>query len=376
MSKSLTLFLCLIFCFLFFDFAKAKSLEGSDLNYVFEEGAHGYEVYRIPAIVKAKSGKLLAFAEARKFKRNGDSGDIDLVLKTSDDHGKTWSPMRVIWDDGVNTCGNPVPIVDEKTGRIHLLLSWNHGDDRWGALIAGEGKDVRRAFYTWSDDEGESWKDPEEITNDIKDASWDWYGTGPVHGIQLKKGPYKGRLISPNYFTVMKNGKRVDYSHVAFSDDQGEAWLAGAPTQLDDVGECTVAELADGRLILNMRASSGTFRKFCISEDGGETWGDLQTDRSLLDPSCQGSLYSDLWKGRDVLLFANAANVERRDMTVKSSFDDGLSWSKEILIHEGPSAYSDLTMTNRGQIALLFEGGKGRPYEGIAIELIDIENFK
>src|SRR5699024_11146515 len=72
-----------------------------DKTMLYQEGTNGYEVYRIPAIVKTEQGTLLAFAEARKLKSNGDSGDIDLVVKSSDDDGKTWSDMRIIWDEGM-----------------------------------------------------------------------------------------------------------------------------------------------------------------------------------------------------------------------------------------------------------------------------------
>src|SRR5699024_6542106 len=138
---------------------------GDSFNYIYRENTGGFQVYRIPAIVKTNSGKLLAFAEARKLRSNGDTGDIDMVVKISDDNGKTWGNMITIWDDGVNTCGNPVPIVDKTTGKIHLLMTWNNGADDWGALTTGTGKDTRRVFYTSSDDEGTTWAIPKEITS-------------------------------------------------------------------------------------------------------------------------------------------------------------------------------------------------------------------
>lgn len=345
-------------------------------NYVFKEESNGYQVFRIPAIVKSTDGKLLAFAEARKLRSNGDSGDIDMVVKVSEDNGKTWGDMITIWDDGLNTCGNPVPIVDKETGRIHLLLTWNHGDDRWGDLTNGTGKDTRRAFYTWSDDEGQTWEEPREITESVKNKEWDWYGTGPVHGIQISKGEHKGRLISPNYFTVRKDGSRKDYSHVIYSDDHGNTWKSGSQTVEGGVGECTVTELSDGKLMLNLRAGSGTARKFCISDDGGETWGPMQTDYNLIDPSCQGVLFTDHGDNALPLYFANAASAERKNMAVKKSLDNGKTWSAELVVHEGPSAYSDLVVTEDGKVALLYEGGVGRPYEGIALKLIDVSEFK
>lgn len=344
-------------------------------DYVYREGTLGYQVFRIPAIVKSKSGNLLAFAEARKLRSNGDSGDIDMVVKISEDHGVTWSEMITIWDDGMHTCGNPVPILDEETGRIHLLMNWNHGDDRWGDLVKGTGQDVRRVFYTWSDDEGKTWEEPKEITERVKDSAWDWHGTGPVHGIQVKGGAHTGRLIAPSYFTVREDGIQKDHSHVIYSDDNGKTWQSGAPTPGEGVGECTVAELSDGRLMLNMRTGNTGTRSYCISEDGGETWGELQTDLNLIDPSCQGSLLATELQGEHTLFFSNAASVERTHMTVKKSTDDGANWTSSLLIHEGPAAYSDLAMSDDGRLILLYEGGSGRPYEGIAIERIDVKNF-
>lgn len=68
------------------------------LSYLFESGTEGYQCFRIPAIVTSTQGTVLAFAEGRK-KGCSDTGDIDLVMKYSEDHGETWSKLIVIRDD-------------------------------------------------------------------------------------------------------------------------------------------------------------------------------------------------------------------------------------------------------------------------------------
>lgn len=89
---------------------------------LFVSGEGGYHTYRIPSLLVAQDGSLLAFAEGRKS-GSGDTGDIDLLLKRSEDGGHTWSEQMVLWDDGENVCGNPSPVLDESTGEIHLLLT-------------------------------------------------------------------------------------------------------------------------------------------------------------------------------------------------------------------------------------------------------------
>jgi len=91
---------------------------------VFVSSQDGYHTYRIPAVIKAGNGHVLAFAEGRKV-AGGDAGDIDLLLKRSSDGGRTWGPAQIIWDDATNTCGNPCPVLDESTGTLWLLLTHN-----------------------------------------------------------------------------------------------------------------------------------------------------------------------------------------------------------------------------------------------------------
>ena len=105
-------------------------IKSSDINSkIFISGINGYDTYRIPALVVTKKGTILAFCEGRKDE-GGDSGNIDILLKRSFDNGKTWTKLQKVWDDSNNTCGNPCPIVDRQTGTIHLLLTWNRGDDK------------------------------------------------------------------------------------------------------------------------------------------------------------------------------------------------------------------------------------------------------
>lgn len=350
-----------------------KSEESSELkklNYIFKSGIEGYHCFRIPAMVKTKDNTLLAFAEARKGNCN-DEENIDLVVKRSTDGGETWSNMITVWDEGENTAGNPAPVVDRETGKIHLLMTWNLGEDDIGEINRGTSEDTRRVFYTWSDDDGQSWKEPEEITSSVKEPHWGWYATGPVHGIQIRQGEDKGRLVIPcDYIEVGPD--RQGYSHVIYSDDNGETWELGGVAPQAGGNESTVAELSDGRLMLNMR-SNDPVRQVSISDDGGETWGEVELDDELKEPTCQGSLLSCEVDGSHALLFSNpASSAERIKMTVKRSTDNGATWSESYLVYKGPSAYSDIVMVNKDEIGILYEAGTENPYGGIVFERIPL----
>ena len=78
---------------------------------VFVSGAEGYKSFRIPAIVRAPNGDLLAFAEGR-VAGSGDFGDIDIVMKRSKDKGKTWSASQVVAGYDKLQAGNPAPVFD------------------------------------------------------------------------------------------------------------------------------------------------------------------------------------------------------------------------------------------------------------------------
>ena len=127
-------------------------------------------------------------------------------------------------------------------------------------------------------------------------------------------------------------------------------------------------ELADGRLILNMRgAGEPRCRRVCFSSDGGRTWANQQADRTLIEPPCQASLVRYRWEGdggKNTLLFSNPANDQRdqRDkLTVRLSYDDGRTWPGARLLHGGPSAYSSLAALPDGEFACLYEAGQKYP---------------
>lgn len=343
------------------------------LNTIFKKGDFGYACFRIPAVVVTNKGSILAFAEARK-KSCSDTGNIDIVLRKSMDNGLTWSDLKVVWDDGENVSGNPAPVVDEITGDIHLLSTWNNGKDHESRIIDGTSINSREVFHQISVDDGESWSTPKNITKSVKLPNWTWYATGPVHGIHLKKGQYKGRLMIPCDHIEADSNKY--YSHVIYSDDQGKSWKLGGRTQADQVNECTIVELNNGNLMLNMRnyqRDEQQARQVAESKDGGITWQNQHIDTGLPEPRCQGAILGIERKGETILLFTNPANSDKRlNMTLSISRNEGKNWQEKITVFKDHAAYSDLAELKNGKIFVFYEAGYESPYDGIHFKIFDI----
>jgi len=324
---------------------------------IFISGQGGYHTYRIPALITTKNGVLLAFCEGRKNNR-GDAGAIDLLVKRSHDGGKTWGKMQVVWNDGANTCGNPCPVVDRNTGIVWLLMTHNLGSDTQSMIVGGTSKGSRTVWIAKSEDDGATWSKPADITRDVKKPDWTWYATGPGVGIQTKSG----RLVIPCDNQVQ--GTKAQQSHVIYSDDGGKSWQIGGVLG-PKCNESQIVELNSGNLLLNIRSYRGNHcRLTSLSKDGGVTFAPPVEDQILIEPVCQASIIN-YPKQPGYLIFSNPASTKREKLTVRLSKDDGKTWPASHVLHDGPAAYSCLTVLPDGAIGCLYERGATDAYETI-----------
>jgi hypothetical protein len=95
-----------------------------EMQTIYKSGSVQTNTYRIPAMLVSKKGTILAFAEARR-NSGGDTANIDTVVRRSEDNGKTWGDEIIVFDEQDNVAGNPCPVVDQSTGRIWSLQTWN-----------------------------------------------------------------------------------------------------------------------------------------------------------------------------------------------------------------------------------------------------------
>lgn len=324
------------------------------------------DTYRIPGLVCTPKGTLIAVYDIR-WKNAGDlQGDIDVGVSRSLDNGQTWLPMQKAIDMGEwggksqqeNGIGDPAILVDEQTGRIWISALWLNGKKgkaAWWASQPGLTPEETGQFVlAYSDDEGATWSEPINITQQIKNPEWYLCFNGPGMGITKKDGT----LVFPAQF---KDKDQVPHSTIIYSKDNGKTWHMGTGAK-SKTTEAQVVELSDGSLMLNMRDDRGGSRSVATTRDFGKTWEEHSSSRKELpEPVCQASIIRITLKdGRQALAFFNPATKQgRTHLTLKLSFDDGATWPEKYhtLIHEpGTYGYSCLAQLNPETLGVLYEG--------------------
>ncbi|MGD0435907.1 MAG: sialidase family protein [Bryobacteraceae bacterium] len=327
--------------------AGADALSGEAVfhqDVLFHSGESSYFCFRIPAIVVSSKGTVLAFAEARKTNCE-DWDQIDLVLKRSEDAGKTWSDLRVLFHDGTRSVNQPSPILDRSTGVLWLVFC----------------KDNQQVFVTHSADDGANWSSPREITSETKDPTWKYVAAGPGHGIQLSNG----RLLvaawgdaSPGPVTWPPAWDVIEFTFAMYSDDHGSTWHRGRPMYENLTEEAMAVETSGRRVYMTLRSRQDQHRRaHAWSEDGGYSWSLIQFDQALPDPPAEGSIIRLPGDGADsAILFANPASAtDRSHLTIRMSRDECRTWPVSRVLYEGHSAYSDLAVANDRTVLCLFE---------------------
>ncbi len=357
---------------------------------VFTGGEEGYPVYRIPSLLCTRKGTVLAAAEGRQS--GTDQSENDLVLKRSLDGGATWEALQVLLSDGKSSYNNPCMAEDVAAGRI-LMMTQKFPDSTrpWKTPAGYEDNKSLKNYLIYSDDEGKSWSEPKDITRETKNPPpVTTIASGPGIGIQLKKGPFRGRIVFP----INQGPFRKWKNYCTYSDDGGKTWINGTtvPDHLVKGGgnEVQVVELADGRLMLNTRSygqpkkilfpnrRKKIYRRIAYSSDGGHSWTPMVDDENLAESRCMAGFirYSGTGEKGDednILLFSNPATMTGRHTgTIRLSYDEGKSWPISKMICKGFFAYSSIAKVKGGKIAVLYETGKARKVERIKLASFDL----
>lgn len=331
-------------------------------------GDDGVTAYRIPGLVTTREGTLVACYDIRRRSAGDLQGDIDVGVSRSTDGGLSWEPMIVAMDMGhwgglpqdQNGIGDPCIVLDEVTGDLLLFAAWVHGKPGkaawWSAGNGFEPSDTPQLMMSRSTDDGISWSVPENLTTQVKQPEWLFTFQGPGRGITMADGT----LVVPFQH---QEPDRTPAAGIMYSTDRGLSWHVHEYAKINTT-ESQVVEVEPGVLMLNMRDNRRTGRAVYTTRDLGHSWEAHPSDGKLVEPVCMASIIAvkaaDNCLGRDILLFSNPADGrDRRNITVKLSYDGGITWPNEVLLDEGYSwGYSCLTMIDRKTVGILYESSQ------------------
>ena len=318
--------------------------------------------------------KTVLAAGELKLETTAHTVPTQLEMKRSDDGGLTWGNATVFVSDPKNgtVFGGGSFVYSSLTDTIFFLYL---GPPYPGQTLPSTEEPV---YVMHSKDDGHTWSSP------IRAASKTGVNVtgGEIlgHGIELRHGAHKGRLILASNEYVgpgPKSGPGYDLrTYSIFSDDAGLTWSRGAdlPVPFTPL-EATVAEISNGSVIISARnAVPRTASNLCLSgeichtfgrsDDGGVTWAETWTVpvEKLPVHTCQPSLISTS-DGSKLFLGApmNSTTGDRWNYTIYSSVDGGREWTWTAGVYGGPSGYSDMTMLPNGEIAVGFQRGLSLP---------------
>lgn len=341
----------------------------------------GVDTYRIPGLVTTNEGTLIAAYDIRYDNAADLQGDIDVGISRSFDGGESWEPMQVIMDmkewgglpEEQNGIGDPSILVDDQTATIWVAALWTHGmpgERAWDASEAGLAPEqTGQLMLVKSDNDGRTWSGPINITRQVKDPDWQLLLQGPGKGITMSDGT----LVFPAQF---KDKDQVPHATIIYSRDHGKHWEIGTGAKANTT-EAQVVELSNGSLMLNMRDNRGGARSVYTTDDLGKSWQKHPTSRSaLIEPVSMASIiqFPDPQGkgGPNWLLFSNPNSTEyRKNMTLKLSKDDGMTWPGEyqLLLNENTGyGYSCMTVIDKHTIGILYEGVKELYFQKITLQ--------
>ena len=355
--------------------------------------------YRIPGLTTTNEGTLLGIYDVRRNSGRDLQGDMDIGVSRSTDGGETWESMQIALDmkewgglpQKFNGVSDANILVDKNSNTIYIAGLWMHGvinpdgiweegldevsrlwNHQWRNKGSQPGLGVKQTsqfLLTKSMDDGKTWGEPMNLTEMCKDPKWWLWAPAPGHGITLTDGT----LIFP---TQGRDENGLPFSNITFSKDGGTTWETSKPA-FNNTTECMAIELQDGTVMLNARDNRNRDEKgdengraIATTTNLGETWSEHETSHgALVDCVCMGSLHRHFYSDKNgdktsVLLFSNPnSKFQRHKITIKVSFDDGLTWPENywIELDEGRSAgYSCLTSIDENTIGILYEGSQAQ----------------
>ena len=321
---------------------------------LYAPGDYGSTNYRIPAIICLEDGTLLAVNDTRKYNESDLPQDIDIVCRRSTDRGRTWSePVTIARGSGVgHGYGDPALAV---TADGDVLCAFAGGNGYFQSSAANP----IRVHLTRSVDGGRTWSRPADITSSLwgSDALGDYEAAfiASGNGLRLDKGRHRGRILFAA--ALRRTNSTVSDNYVLYSDDGGVSWQRSS-LAFEGGDEAKLIQLADDRVLISVRRSGA--RGHNTSADDGETWGSQGTWPEMTVNACNG----DMLRIDDTTILHSITNsIQRENVSLFLSNDEGATWHSPVTLYGGPSVYSSLTLLADSTIGAYVELNPEGPCE-------------
>lgn len=318
---------------------------------LYKPGDYGSNFWRIPALLQLSDGTLLAVNDKRNVTEEDLPGEIDVVCRYSTDNGSTWSEMQYIARNQGYYHGYGDPgLAELEDGTVICTFT---GGER---LSRSTEENPQRSFYSLSRDHGRSWSEPVEITKTIWGSNPEnpyckrYHSSFSTSGnsLVLRSGPHKGRMLVAN---VAAWGGWFEFAnHAIYTDDGGQTWHVSDLANDAPADEAKMVELKDGRILMSIRNKGKRIRAY--SEDGGHTWSSGGVWDDIETVNCNGDI---IRYNEDILLHTIPDSMQRENVSVLLSFDEGETWPERKVICKGPSQYSSITVLPDGTIGAYVE---------------------
>lgn len=324
---------------------------------LFAPGDYGSANWRIPALLCLDDGSLLLTCDRRKYNEADLPQDIDIVCRRSTDGGHTWSePATIVEGNGVGHGYGDAALVQCQNGDVICAFAGGNG-----YFQSSEANPIR-TYICRSTDGGKTWSRPVDVTSQL----WGSKAINPTcrnyracffssgNGLRLRRGDKAGRIMFA--VPMLRSDEWVSDNFVVYSDDNGHTWQV---SQMAYRGgdEAKLMELTDGRILLSTRQNGA--RGFNHSADGGETWGEQGRWNEMTTNACNGDLLrvmaTDRGDSCNLLMHSIPNSMQREDVSIFVSRDEGATWTDPMPIVDGPSVYSSLTLLPDGSIGVLVE---------------------
>lgn len=371
------------------------SVVRSGARYLWEplriyNGSGEKDFYRIPAIVTAKNGDIIAIND-RRWNNDTDLGNnsgtaanpvnhhIDIIGVASSDNGDTWGSEFMIMDGtgsgALAGYGDAATVADCESNKVLVMAC--AGNVFYTGQNNSYHQTIQRTVLTHN---GTTWvaETPTDVTNQffagsLASSNGMFIGSGVIAQSKIiKKGDYY-RI----YCAVLE---RSNSNFVFYSDDFGLTWTMMGTTAPANDNEPKVEELPDGSVLLSVRKGNGrTFNVWTWDDETYTTgsWGTAVASNnqtggiSFGNNSTNGDirLVSAIKKSTGEMVTLAMQSVPTANSRAEVSLyykelDPSVTytpttiaqnWSSRFLVTPHSSAYSSFTQQPDGRIGLYME---------------------